>query len=295
MMRKPNNITLFIVIGLLFCYLSFDFIADAKQDFFILNYDWEHFKSRPIGEVRIIDYQVNILKIKLDKYYPFNNQKTYVIDNEHYFRAEKIEINDGKVNFIGVYWINEYPRNLEGTMHMSEGDLTLLQQTGTKVAMIGDSQMGWREGKYTRKWIAEKLKVHFIGDQYDVFGYPYFLSNNYNSLSILQDSLNYSDAEVIILYLDLRENAETFSRNIRKFSSLNKEKKIILIHQFSDEKTLEKTINRDDSKNVHFINITRYDKNKYFFSDQKHLNYAGHKKLVKKLISKLKSIGISEN
>ncbi|MGB3606475.1 MAG: hypothetical protein WA775_09485 [Psychroserpens sp.] len=294
-MKTPSNVVLYIVLGLLFCYLSFDFITSAKEDFFIINYNWEHFQSRPCGKAKVIDYDINTLKIELQKPYSFDNQKTYVVNSEYYFRAERIDIKDDLVNFIGIYWINEYPRNLEGIIDLAEGDLTLLQQTGVKIAMIGDSQMGWREGKYTRKWIAEHLKVHFIGNQYDVFGYPYFFSNTYESQRILLENLKYSNAEVIILYLGLREAIEPFIRNINEFSSLNKEKQIIIISSFLEENASNQMISIYDSKNVYLISISQYDKKEYFFNDGNHLNYVGHKKLGEALISKLKLLGIDEN
>ena len=113
-MKTPNSITLYSVLALLLCYLSYDFITDAKQDFFILNYDWEHSKSQQIGEVKILDYHVNKIVIECQLNYVFDNQKTYVFNNEYFFRAERIERTGNKVSFIGVQWINEYPRFLEG-------------------------------------------------------------------------------------------------------------------------------------------------------------------------------------
>ena len=170
----------------------------------------------------------------------------------------------------------------------------MIQKKGTTVAMIGDSQMGWREGKYTRKWLSEELKVHFLGNQNDIFGYPYFFSNNYSSQNLLEDNLYFVDAKIIILYLGLRENKESFYSNLRAFVDLNKGKEIILIQYSTDENSLEKMINTN-ANTIHSLDISKYDKTKYYFSDGKHLNYEGHKQLAKDLILKLNSIGVSKN
>ena len=295
-MKTPSNNILCLTLGILLCYLSFDFFTDAKKDFFVLNYNWEQANPVPICDVSVLDYQVNILTIANGTSCQFDNQKTYVVNGKHYFRAERIERTNNTFNFIGIHWINEYPRHLEDVISLGESHLNLVQQSGTKIAMIGDSQMGWREGKYTRKWIAEKLKVHFIGDRHDVFGYPYFFDTSYKSKQIPEEDLKIDSAEVIIMYLGLREDIETYTQNMRNFITRNRGKDIIIIDNALNAKAQKLIINNNSSKeNVHFINTSKYSKGKYFWSDKKHLNYEGHKKLAKELIYKLESIGISKN
>ncbi len=281
---------LYVIFGLLFCYLSFDFISDRKKDFFILNYNWENLKNQTIGDVNVVDYMVKSLNIEIKDFFPVNNQNTFVINDTYYFRAVRIDRQVDQLNFIGVHWINEYPRNLNGTIKLGRSNLQLVQNSGTKITMIGDSQMGWREGKYTRKWIAEKMKVHFIGNRHDVFGYPYYFENNYTLQNVLQSNLNLDETEVVILYLGLHENPRDLHQNLKEFVTLNSEKEVIIIDSFLDDNSIESI----DAKKVHYLDISHYNKRKYFSNDGIHLNYDGHKKLTQQLIAKLKSIGVDK-
>ncbi|MGB5982580.1 MAG: hypothetical protein WBG46_10605 [Nonlabens sp.] len=274
--------------------MSYDFVSDAKEDFFILKYNWHQAQSKPIGNVDVKDYTINILTVDTSSNYRFDNQKTYVINDQYYFRAAQINLSNNEVSFRGINWINEYPRILNGTIKLGESDLKLIQNTGHKIAMIGDSQMGWREGRYTRKWIAKELQLRFLGSQMDVFGYPYFYSIDYSSDQLNKDNLQFSDAEILILFLGLRENRKDFHENIKKFITSNQQKKIILIQGFSSEDQLSKLFNGINT-DVITLNLSDYSKPVYYQEDGKHLNFEGHKKLAKELVQKLKAIGVTKN
>ncbi|NRD18526.1 hypothetical protein HNV08_00585 [Winogradskyella eckloniae] len=266
--------------------MSLNFLVNAKEDFFVLNYSWNHLQNQNIGSIKILEYEVNKFKASTENTLILDNQKTYVVDNKHYFRSERIETNKDTLTFIGVHWINEYPRRLEGDIKFGLSNLVLNQKEGISIAMIGDSQMGWREGKYTRKWISEKLNVRFVGNKNDVFGFPYYFENSYTSNDIFLNNLQFNETEIVILYLGLSENREDFETNLKKFVALNEEKEIIIIHN-----TLVKAV----SSKLHYINISEYNKSTYFTDDGIHLNYKGHHKLAQELIAKLILIGVEKN
>ncbi|WP_299098147.1 hypothetical protein [uncultured Winogradskyella sp.] len=259
---------------------------NAKEDFFVLNYNWNQAENQEIASVKIIDYEVNRFKVYPKNALFLNNQKTYVINNKHYFRSERIETNKDTLTFIGVHWINEYPRHLQGDIQLGLSNLLLNQKEGISIAMIGDSQMGWREGKYTRKWISEKLNVRFVGNKKDVFGFPYYFENSYTSNDIFLNNLKFNDTDIVILYLGLPENREDFETNLKKFVALNEEKEIIIVHN---------TLVKADSSKLHYLNISEYNKSTYFKDDGIHLNYKGHHKLAQELIAKLILIGVEKN
>ena len=74
-MKHPANRFLSVLLFLLFCYLSFDFIKDAKKDFFVLNYNWSQSNIKPIGNLSVVDYEVN--KLTTENKIMLSTQKTH--------------------------------------------------------------------------------------------------------------------------------------------------------------------------------------------------------------------------
>lgn len=274
--------------ALLFCYLSIDFIRSAKDDFFFLNYDWDHLQAKEIGWLNLVDYEVNTLSATSSANLPLSNQQTYQIDSCNYFRAERIDHQAETIIFRGIHWINEYPRYVPEKFLLNEVDLPLIQKKGTKIAMIGDSQMVWREGKYTRKWIAKQLNVQFIGEQLDVFGFPYISQNTFTSLQT--DSIQkLEDTKVLILFANWK------SENLLKLLNRFKGKNVIIVNVICVTLENSTPTKPEPNENFKIINLYDYDKELHFFEGTNYLNYSGHVRLTEDVILNLKAFGIEEN
>ena len=274
--------------GLLFCYLTLDFVQSAKEDFFVMNYDWEYLEPKEIGLMELVDYNINSLSATSNSNVVLSNQNTYQI-GLNYFRAEKIENERSRINFVGIHWINEYPRSIPQKFLLSEVNLPLLQKKGTKVAMIGDSHMAWRNGKYTRKWISNKLNVEFIGKQLDVFGFPYFYEREINSEIFTVLDQKFNEAEVLILFVDLAHF---------KLKDVNinfKGKEIIIVDFSLSEKQNNLSNVLIDNKTVKFINLSNYDREDLFVKNTNYLNYTGQYNLAEEIITKLKAVSVERN
>ncbi|MEM6517319.1 MAG: hypothetical protein AAF688_14130, partial [Bacteroidota bacterium] len=63
------------LLTLLLVYCGIDFIINAKQDFFILNYTWNQSSENPIGKAQVLDYDIDVLQLSLFNDFTFDTDQ----------------------------------------------------------------------------------------------------------------------------------------------------------------------------------------------------------------------------
>ncbi|ASO04883.1 hypothetical protein [Arenibacter algicola] len=302
----PSNKTIIFTQIVIMVYLTIDFQINGKRDFFQLNYDWNSIRElNNIADIKIDSVSYNFLNIELDSTKidtSLNTNNSYCINDKYYFRSALIRKAQKKINFHGVYWINDIPTNTNELVNLSIIDLPINQNGERTVCMIGDSQLNWLEGKHTRKDIANKIRdIKFVGHYKDVFGYPHqaFTLNNSNKIVNNLKELPYSQTYVLFIGAHESVNFNT-EYNIEKIVSflLNKNSHLILIippnFEGKDTKNIHKIIKScylqyRQMPNVKIIDLSKIIDNPDLFlmKDRIHLNLSGHNILTKYLIDAL--------
>ena len=305
MSKFPSNRVLVLTASAILIYLVFDFRIKGKRDFFQLNYDWNSKEIlESIKNIKIDSVSYDFLKLDITNTtnnFKLNTDNSYSISNIHYFRCASIKEQEKKIIFSGVYWINSIPNNID-LNELEVLNLPIIQKGTKRICMIGDSQLTWLAGKYTRKNILKKVKnINFVGNHKDVFGYPYQSELLNNSKKIVENITELPKADVYILFIGAHEPHDTNTGdNINKIINVilkNKSELILIIPQsiskyLTDKhKIIKNTYLQYEAKsNVKIIDLSliRSKPNLFLMNDKVHLNLFGHETLTKYLIDALK-------
>jgi hypothetical protein len=299
--------TFLVILG----YLCVDFYLNGYKEFFQLNYDWSNKKKEHlIKNVKVDTISHNYLKIKvqttLGQEEKFNPNYTFSLHDKFVFRSVAVDVNKNEIIFRGVFWINFLPEEKMKETSLSIIELPLIQKGDQKIMMIGDSQLTWREGKFTRKKISKKIKkVKFVGSEKDVFGYPYESKLLSNTKTLVKDIDGIEKADTYILFLgaheqDLKNASKRLEIIIKNL--LRGESKLILISppNYMNKtkegvlKIFEKTYTKySNNPKVVILNLgdkNNYNPQKVLAKDGIHLNTLGHEVLTNDLIQILKKL-----
>ncbi len=300
-------LTFLVILG----YLCIDFYLNGYKEFFQLNYNWSNKQQKQrIKNVVVDSISHNYLKIGIptifDQKIELNANCTFSLDEKFVFRSVSVDVDEDKIIFRGVFWINFLPeRNIKETS-LSVLDLPMIQKGDKTIMMIGDSQLIWREGKFTRKKISRKIKtIKFIGSEKDVFGYPYSAELFSNTETVIKDIKGIEKADTYILFLgaheeDLKNTKQRLKVIIENL--LKKGSKLILVSppNYTNKSKLEvnevfyKTYKKyADYSNITILNLgnrSNYEPAQVLMKDGIHLNALGHEFLTNDLIQTLKKL-----
>jgi lysophospholipase L1-like esterase len=303
--KNAISVTLIAVV----VYLTIDFHLKSKKDFFQLNYDWKSKQVlKVIGGINLDSLSYDFVNLNLPKNKSqfeetLNSYYSFALDNRYYFRCSSIIKNGNKVAFNGVFWINEMPKKSYQPNELIIIEMPLAQNGNRTVCMLGDSYITWREGKNTRKYIAKSIpEIKFIGNNRDVFGYPYQASTLNNTDNVIDhlEELPYSDTFILFIGAHEKNPLET-EENLTKIISflLSKASNLVLVIPPAYEtKEADKILRIIKST---YFRYKEYDKvkiidlsimlsipDRYLMRDGIHLNKAGHERLAEYLIRVLK-------
>lgn len=310
-MKFPDFRVFVILWVILICYLTFDFINDAKKDFLQFNYDWNKIEIIDMVEKVTIDsISHDYLEVKNNFEIPktFNNLNSFSLDSKRksYFRTSEIIIKDSTIVFSGVKWINHIPKkDLENTS-IEVIDLPLIQFDGKTTTTIGDSQIIWRQARGLRKELSLKNNLFFVGKKTDVFGYPYEGGTFDTTRDLLKLIPDIEPTAYYILFFGAQDKAmdkNQLSKNICEILNLLTKKKnverILAITLPPSSNPKFNKYNQDFNallldcakvhSNIKIVNLYNYleDKQDYLTEDAVHLNDKGYLFLNKLLRNKL--------
>jgi xanthosine utilization system XapX-like protein len=228
MNKMPPHIAIVIVWGVLLGYLIFDFIEKANVNFVQFNYNWDASEVlENLGGVEIDSISHDYVSFKNNFRLPdkFNNNNTFLLktNQESYFRASEILVDTNEIIFSGVKWINQIPNKKSKRSSFEVIDLPLIQPKGKTTMTLGDSQIIWHEGRELRRNLLRKKKLFMVGNQSDIYGYPYEGGTFDTSSDILKKIPNTPAAEYCILFFGAQDKGlekELLDENIYKILRL---------------------------------------------------------------------------
>jgi lysophospholipase L1-like esterase len=289
-------------------YLSLDFYLKGEKTFFQLNYNWdaiELINDYQITKIDTISYNYLSLASKGVPDSDFNSNYTCSLDGTHYFRYASLDKSKSHLTFRGVYWINSTPGQEENINSISTVQLPLIQKGDHTVCMIGDSQLTWQYGRYTRKdVIAKRKNIKFIGNELDVIGYPYQATLLNNSQKIVEQLSAIPTAKTYVLFIGAHEvGVNHVEKNLDTIIShlLDKQASLVLVipptyknkDYLPNQLMIKKTyLEFKEHAQVKIIDLSKHitDKEECFLPDGIHLNSLGHHVLTKSLIKTLKDL-----
>jgi len=206
------------------------------------------------------------------------------------------------LSFRGVHWINIIPKAKNGAITLTKVKLDLNQEGEQSVCMVGDSQLTWLSGKYTRKKIAEKFEdFRFVGNHSDVFNFPYEATLLNTTDAVLKTIDGIPLADIYIVYIGAHEEGVkntgfNLTEIIQHFTNLGS--KVIWIKPLGylplNKQNTVREMNKAslellNTKNVEIIDLSAEIKEpqNYLMEDGIHLNALGHEFLVDLLYDKL--------
>ena len=299
MNKFPSNFSLVITGVLMIFILSLDFIKHAKENFFQLNYNWDYVSLlKEYKDDKIDSLSHEYLKIRVDSNYNFNTENTYCLNNTYYFNTTNIHTHDSFIEFTGLNWINNIPNSNVNLYSFDKVVLPIIQKGSYKVCMIGDSQISWLDGKYTRKNIHKELNdVTFVGSKKDVFGFPYEASILNSTEDILKNIDLLPEADSYILFIGAHEKKDNTVNNLKYITDFlcRKGNLIVVLPYFNNahKNTLASSISNlfteiKDNPNIKLIHLKDIVSDKDLLKDGIHLNLSGHNILTNQLVSLLK-------
>lgn len=306
MSKFPSKNTYSITLLVLLAFLTLDFILDANNLFFQLNYSWDKEKTITKNiEITIDSLSYDYLSFKkgdidINK---LNEKYTFCLNDKYYYRCVRILDKNNVIRLIGGFWINNRPKKTEikGKRFVLKQVELPIQQSGKKtVCMIGDSQITWLYGKNTRKEIYESNKdIKFVGDLMDLYGFPYQSDIFNNSQKVLNTIKSIPKAEIYIIFLGAHETTvkETIDNIISIIDILTKRNsKTILVNPpkyLNENKT---TINENFSEIINLVHKNKLvsvidlstilkTPEQFLLSDGIHLNKSGHSILTEQILN----------
>lgn len=208
----PSKSAIVFIWVILMIYLGYNFFKKPNEILFQMNYDWEN--------VTLIDSigTIDIDSVSFD-YFGFKNNlshtttlspnHTYKLGTPkttYYFRTSEVQIEDEKIKFSGVRWINGYPDNLLKNGRFEVINLPLKENGSKTVVTIGDSEIIWQEARDLRKKLHVKnQELVFLGSKKDINGFSHEASIYATAKKILQNLNNVPQAETYILFFGAQD------------------------------------------------------------------------------------------
>lgn len=300
-----------ITFALILAFSLGDFFFNAPKRFEQLRYDWGNvqFKQK-LGKVKVDSVSYDFLRIIPEKqqiYDILEPGATYRLSHGrhsgYYFRYSDVIVKNGKISFVGLFWINNIPD--KGKMNftiLGQVELSLIQKGNKTVCMIGDSQLIYRDGKNLRKTIVEQNQnIVFVGDTQDLYGYPHCSKLLNNSDLTLKNLPKIQMSDYYVLFYGLHENGpidQTIINTSIIVSQLQLRGKLLMVNlpDFPDNSKKEYALSYNhlldslaSTNNIALINLFQETSGRtdFFQQDGLHLNKKGHDLLAGMILNAL--------
>ncbi len=311
-------IFIFLIISII---LFVDFKKNLKRDFYQLGFDWQGVEVvQDYGKINIDSMAHNILVVKSENNLSEKIQSekyTYELDvgnKIHYFRCSSIQTNNKRIFLRSGVWLTTFPSNSISKGKLRALHIPLKKEFQQSVCFIGDSHICWKSAKALRKNLYPYLEMNFLGNNVDLFGYPFVGSEKAKVKMLLNNSKEIPEADYYLIFL----GAQDFNNNIDYAKVENDFKKLIndLRQKKLNTKLILVTLPRSTSKkrnqynmnlneyfrslksnNINIIDLQQYlDDNKinnYLYIDGIHLNERGYYYLNKLIRNSIKNLNES--
>lgn len=307
----PGFKTYVVTFLVLIIYLCIDFYGRANTMFFQLNYNWDEATTiARINDVYVDSISMNYLIIKTESSIDssfLEHKFTFNIGEKHFFRAKRIKQFDDSIVFSGGFWLNSMPSQSAFYTNLEVVNLSVVQKGEIRVCMIGDSQLTYRTGKFTRKSLFLELNnIRFVGETSDLYGFPYNATTLNNTQKIIDGGINIiPQAEIYILFLGAHEkDINKMEENLRIIvcELLNRQGEVVLVtpprYTNSNKLGFSESIRRlyleyTGNRKVKIIDLYNQieDPSSYLISDGIHLNKMGHELLTDLISTRIKEYG----
>ena len=205
MENLPKPKVYFYVFSLLIIYFSIDFYKNSKKQFVQLNFNWKEEKLIHRYDNVIIDsVAYNYVSIKFPKSNQISPNNTFAFqtnNDKYYFRTSTIQKENSLSKFKHLIWLKNKAPSQNDKGFLLELDIPLIQNGDKTTNTIGDTFLTYKWANYFRKFLSEKLNTVFVGNQKDLFAYPYdayFLK----STSFIADKISETEyAQIYILFM----------------------------------------------------------------------------------------------
>lgn len=295
---------------ILLLYLTINFTQNADKSFIQLKFDWKNKRLiREYPNVLIDSISHDFLMIKNDfeikTFLNPNNTFTVEDGKKSFFRSTNVKIDDDRIIFSGLKWINKTPNFLIKETKLQIVDLPLIQLGNRTITTIGDSEIIWGEGRNFRKNLSKNKDLVFLGNNKDVYGYPYEGHLTATTKDIIKALPKIAPTEIYILFFGAHDKRTTnqnilyrdVCETLRVLLNREETEEVFVITlppstnmAFNNFNNLFNEILINCSKinsKIRIVNLNEYlkDKNDYLLEDEVHLNAKGYhflNKLLKK-------------
>ena len=305
-------VTIFILISLI---LAIDFKKNLKKNFHQLSFDWKDIRIiKEYGEVKVDSIAHNILVVKSNnKTYKNSLLKKYTFElslggKAYYFRCSSIQIKDQKIYLKSGRWLTNLPINNISKGKLKAVNIPLKKEFKKSICFIGDSQICWKSARSLRKDLYPYINRNFLGNNVDLFGYPYEGGENTKIKAILNNVKEIPKANCYLIFLGAQDfkNQLHYEDIEKKFSHLidslvykTENSKVVLItlpNTISEKrnrynKSLNNFFKSLQEEKIDIIDLQHYleynEINNYLYSDGIHMNDQGYKhlnKLIKEFV-----------
>lgn len=304
----PSKAVFIITFVLLIAYLTYDFSAKEQEDFWQANYAWDSMQvKKDFGEVSVKSHSYDFIQFSQQgkKSYPKNENilQVEIKDQDYYLGYSNVVKKTKSLKFVSGFWLTDQPPKKFKRATIKVVELPIIQNGNTTVNMIVDSQLMWRQGRGTRKWMAtSNSNIEFVGMQKDMYGYP-FNGRKQNTVSkVLRHKDNIEPADVYIVELgthesknDLAETKVDFKKLITFLEKKKADAEIYVVTippstKAKSEKFIKELndgIKDLKTERVHIVDfysiLQRKGFEKYIASDGIHYNEQAYKILAKHL------------
>lgn len=306
----PSNRIMFATLLILMLWFGFKFITSAKEHFFQLNFDWDNeTEINDLGEVTIDSISYNYIGLISETKITTSPQNTYKLSagkGNYYYRYDFVLDDSLKLEFKGVEWITGQPDLSNQKGHLTEIDISLMQNEGPSIITIGDQQLRKNEAKYFRKELRKITPVFFKGRFKDVFNIPHEAVDSNTSTTIVSQLDEIEKAGYYILFFGsndtelstgaIQNNITTIFKELLSKSSTKKVFVILLPPSINSEMNLYAVkynamiLEAASDQKINVINTMTLFENKldsYLRKDGVSISKRGYQKLANEIIKNL--------
>lgn len=236
-----NKLLYSIVFTILVIISISDFYFSVKKEnFFRFKYDLSKTEYLEQYKFRLTNFSHNSITLKKTKF-SLKPHTTYEIkfkntDETYIFAYDKMDSSKENIDLNGVVWYFKQPLEEPQEVIISKVKLLEKQPGKVKIAMITE-QLGCclMFGKQMRYlWNKKNHDISFLGNEKDVYSYPFYGGENITSEEIRNLSKNINKADIYVIWTGRNENnTEILINNLKiafeYLSSVNPNAQFILL------------------------------------------------------------------
>lgn len=222
-------------------------------------------------------------------------------DEDFYFKFDTYYIENNKISFKGGFWLMNIPKVTNTPFEACIVKLPLSMRYGVKTAVISDSQLLWRGGKsFIKELYNENKKIELVGENEDVYGYPYTGGIMYNFQLAITNFTIIPESHLYIICLgtdsstiDMSKTVDDYLLLLKYLKKRNPDSKTIIINLPKSRIKKRDDFNKRFNQNiksalfckehiriVDFYTITKEEGFKSAYVDNNHFKSYVYKQLV---------------